>query len=89
MSFKVLIQKPSDLHLLSAVQAIERALVGVQEGNTMIYQISTGSGDGGKVSSTVAAGIDCLDLIIEYAQGNVRLVHISRSLINIEMDSSY
>lgn len=89
MSFKVLIQKPSDLHLLSAVQAIERALVGVQEGSTMIYQISTGSGDGGKVSSIVAAGIDCLDLIIEHAQGNVRSAHLSRSLINIEMDSSY
>ncbi|KAK9184611.1 hypothetical protein WN943_024962 [Citrus x changshan-huyou] len=83
MSFKVLIQKPSYLHLLSAVQAIERALVGVQEDNTMIYQISTGSGDGGKVSSTVAAGIDCLDLIIEYAQDRKRLNVVKRHIQNL------
>lgn len=76
MSFKELIKKPSDLHLLSAVQAIERALVGVQEGCTMIYEINTGSGDGGKVSSIVAGGIDCLDLVLEYVSGKVRSVHL-------------
>ncbi|GAY65351.1 hypothetical protein CUMW_240420, partial [Citrus unshiu] len=46
----------------------------------MIYQISTGSGDGGKVSSTVAAGIDCLDLIIEYAQGNSPIIFYEKQI---------
>lgn len=69
LSFEVLIRKPSELHLLSAIRAIEKALVGVHEGSTIIYEINTGSADGGKVSSTVAAGIDCLDLVLEYVSG--------------------
>ncbi|KAJ9130672.1 hypothetical protein P3X46_034212 [Hevea brasiliensis] len=69
MSFKVLISKSSDLHVLSAIQAIERALVGVHEGCKIIYNINTGSADGGKFSATVAAGIDCLDLVLEYVSG--------------------
>eukprot|EP00257_Ricinus_communis_P021427 XP_015580921.1 uncharacterized protein LOC8285148 [Ricinus communis] len=69
MSLKVLISKSIELHMFPAIQAIERALVGVQEGCTMIYEIKTGTADGGKVSSTVAAGIDCLDLVLEYISG--------------------
>lgn len=72
-AFTVFIKKPHDLHLLSAIQAIERALVGVRETSTMIYDIHTGSADGGKVSSTVAAGIDCLDLVLEFVSGNIIL----------------
>ena len=69
LSFTVFIKKPSELHLLSAIQAIERALVGVRERSTMIYDIQTGSANGGKVSSIVAAGIDCLDLVLEFVSG--------------------
>ncbi|XP_021285690.1 uncharacterized protein LOC110417585 isoform X2 [Herrania umbratica] len=69
MSFKVFIKNPSELQLLSAIQAIERALVGVSGGHAVIYDINTGSANGGMVSSTVAAGIDCLDLILEYSSG--------------------
>ncbi|CAK7329555.1 unnamed protein product [Dovyalis caffra] len=80
MSFKSLIRKPSELHLLSAIQAIERALVGVHEGCPIVYEINTGNVDGGKVSSTVAAGIDCLDLILEYVSGRKRLNVVKRNI---------
>ncbi|XP_022748029.1 uncharacterized protein LOC111297639 [Durio zibethinus] len=79
MSFKVFIRNPSELQLLSAIQAIERALVGVQ-GHPMIYEINTGSADGGMVSSTVAAGIDCLDLILEYGSGRKCLSVVKRHI---------
>ncbi|XP_031260000.1 uncharacterized protein LOC116118175 [Pistacia vera] len=82
MSFKVFIKKPSDLHLLSAVKAIERSLVGVQGGCSVTYNISTGSGDGGKVSSIVAAGIDSLDLVLEYVSGRKRLGVVKRHIQN-------
>ncbi|XP_010268229.1 PREDICTED: uncharacterized protein LOC104605241 [Nelumbo nucifera] len=80
MSFKVLIRKPLELHLLSAMQAIERALVGVQEGCNMIYEIHTGSQDGGKVSPVVAAGVDCLDSILESVSGRKRLSVVKRHI---------
>ncbi|KAM6595354.1 hypothetical protein CsatA_005878 [Cannabis sativa] len=79
-SFTVFIQKPSELHLLSAIQAIERALVGVQERSTMIYDIQTGSANGGKVSSIVAAGVDCLDLVLEFVSGRKRLNLVKRHI---------
>lgn len=68
-SFAVFVNKPSELHLLSAVQAIERALVGVREKCTMISDIHTGQADGGMVSLNVAAGVDCLDLVLEFVSG--------------------
>uniref|UniRef100_A0A5B7BNV3 Nucleolar 27S pre-rRNA processing Urb2/Npa2 C-terminal domain-containing protein n=1 Tax=Davidia involucrata TaxID=16924 RepID=A0A5B7BNV3_DAVIN len=80
MSFKVFVKKPSELHLLSAIQALERALVGVQEGCTIIYEIYTGSSDGGKVSSIVAAAIDCLDLVLEFVTGRKRLSVVKRHI---------
>ncbi|GAV60305.1 Urb2 domain-containing protein, partial [Cephalotus follicularis] len=83
MSFKVLIRKPSELHLLSAIHAIERALVGVQEHCTTVYEIQTGCVDGGKVSSIVAAGIDCLDLVLEYVSGHKRLSVVKRHMHNL------
>ncbi|KAK9941677.1 hypothetical protein M0R45_007374 [Rubus argutus] len=68
-TFTVFIKKSTELHLQSAVQAIERALVGVREGCTLRYDIYAGSEDGGKVSSIVASGIDCLDLVLEFVSG--------------------
>ena len=59
------------MHLLSAVQAIERALVGVHVSFPVIYEIHTGNADGGKVSLNVAAGVDCLDMVLEYTSGNI------------------
>lgn len=38
-SFKAYIERPSELHLLSTIQAIERSLVGIQEGCTAIYDV--------------------------------------------------
>lgn len=70
MSFKVFIREASELHLLSAIQAIERALVGVQEGCTATYELCSGSEDGGSCSSIVAAGVECLDLVLEFVSGN-------------------
>lgn len=69
MSFKVFIHSSSELHLLSGVQAVERALVGVWEVCPAIYCIQTGNRDGGRISETAAAGLDCLDLILEHATG--------------------
>ncbi|KAL3515027.1 hypothetical protein ACH5RR_021929 [Cinchona calisaya] len=80
MSFRVLIQKSSELHLFSAVQAIERAVVGVQEGCLSNYEIHVGSLGGGKVSSIVAAGIDCLDSVIEFVTGRKRLNVVKRHI---------
>ncbi|OVA04918.1 Nucleolar 27S pre-rRNA processing [Macleaya cordata] len=84
MSFKVLIKKPLELHLLTAVEALESALVGVHERCSMIYEINTGGPDGGKVSPIVAAGVDCFDLVLESVSGpkllNVLKEHI-QSLI--------
>ncbi|XP_054787877.1 uncharacterized protein LOC129293794 [Prosopis cineraria] len=77
MSFKAYIEKPSELHLLSAVQAVERALVGVREGYTMNYDIKT-STDGGKISPVVAAGIDGFDMILEFVSGRKGLKLVKR-----------
>ncbi|CAN6688064.1 unnamed protein product [Malus baccata var. baccata] len=69
-----------ELHLLSALQAIEREVVGVWEGCTMSYDIHTGSVHGGKVSSFVAAGLDCLDLVLEFVSGRKRLKVVQRHI---------
>ncbi|KAK3001091.1 hypothetical protein RJ639_021464 [Escallonia herrerae] len=79
-SCTVYIKKPSELHLLSAVQAVERALVGVSDGCTTNYDICTGGSDGGKVSKIVAAGIDCLDLVLEFVEGRKRLSVVDRHI---------
>ncbi|KAI5388238.1 uncharacterized protein LOC127101398 [Lathyrus oleraceus] len=77
VSFKAFIEGQSELHLLSTIQAIERALVGVQEGCTIIYGIKTNK-DGGEISTLVAAGIDCLDMILEFVSGRKGLKLIKR-----------
>ncbi|EXB36837.1 hypothetical protein L484_003222 [Morus notabilis] len=80
LSFTEFIKKPSELHLLSAVQAIERALVGMRERSTVSYDIQTGSPNGGKVSSIVAAALDCLDLVLEFVSGRKRLSVVKRHI---------
>ncbi|CAI8617175.1 unnamed protein product [Vicia faba] len=77
VSFKAFIEGQSELHLLSTIQAIERVLVGVQEGCTIIYGIKTDK-DGGEISTLVAAGIDCLDMILEFVSGRKSLKLIKR-----------
>ncbi|XP_071700781.1 uncharacterized protein [Rutidosis leptorrhynchoides] len=66
MSFKVLVRKPSESYLSSAVQSIRRALV---------------ASGGGKVSSIVAAGIDCLDLILEAITGRKGLSTVKADIL--------
>ncbi|XP_023634657.1 uncharacterized protein LOC17879042 isoform X2 [Capsella rubella] len=80
MSFKVFIHSSSELHLLSVVQAIERSLVGVWEVCPAIYCIQTGNRDGGRIPETAAAGLDCLDLILEHATGRKRLNVVKRHI---------
>ncbi|CAI9104701.1 OLC1v1003429C2 [Oldenlandia corymbosa var. corymbosa] len=72
MSFRVLVQKSPEL-LSSAIQATERAIVGVQDGCLSNYEICLGSSDGGTATSTVAGGIDCLDLLVELVAGRKRV----------------
>ncbi|KAK6159539.1 hypothetical protein DH2020_006853 [Rehmannia glutinosa] len=79
MSFITYIKKSSELHLLSSIQVVERALVGVQEGMMTNYEIVCGISDGA-VSSVVAAGIDVLDLILEFVTGPRRLNMIKRHI---------
>lgn len=69
MSFKRFIRNPSKLLLKTALKSIERALVGAQRGCNVFYEIETGNLDGGEISSIVAAGIDCLDSVLESASG--------------------
>ncbi|KAG2243993.1 hypothetical protein Bca52824_094163 [Brassica carinata] len=73
MSFKVLIHNSEESHLKSGLEAIQRALVGVCEVCPAIYSIQTGDRDGGRISETAAAGIDCLDLVLEHATGGNRM----------------
>ncbi|XP_075489165.1 uncharacterized protein LOC142528020 isoform X1 [Primulina tabacum] len=80
ISFTSYIRKSSELHLLSAIQAVERALVGVQEGLMTNYEIRCGSSDGGKISADLAAGVDCLYLILEFVTGHRRLSMIKRHI---------
>nr|KYP39671.1 hypothetical protein KK1_039030 [Cajanus cajan] len=54
-----------------------QSLVGVQEGCTMIYNVKT-SKDGGDISSLVAAGIDCFDMILDFVSGRKGLKMIKR-----------
>ncbi|XP_059295401.1 uncharacterized protein LOC132048725 [Lycium ferocissimum] len=83
MSFANYVSRASELHLLSAIQAIERALVGVQEHCCINYEVTAGSSHGGKVSANVAAGIDCLDLILEYVSGRKKLALVKRHIQNL------
>lgn len=69
MSLKELIQNSEESHLKSGLEAIQRALVGVCEVCPAIYSIQTGDRYGGRISETAAAGIDCLDLVLEHATG--------------------
>ncbi|CAL4913139.1 unnamed protein product [Urochloa decumbens] len=63
----------SNAHLNAVLQVIERALVGVNMHSHSIYEVCTGNPDGGAVSSDVAAGIDCLYLVLDFVQGNKRV----------------
>ncbi|KAI4965455.1 hypothetical protein ZWY2020_054551 [Hordeum vulgare] len=63
----------SNTHLSATLQVIERALVGVNQYSHSIYEVKTGTSDGGTVSSDVAAGIDCLYLVLGSVPGNRRV----------------
>lgn len=43
----------------------------MREGCTLRYDIDAGSEDGGKVTSIVASGVDCLDLVLEFVSANI------------------
>ncbi|MQL78938.1 hypothetical protein Taro_011362 [Colocasia esculenta] len=80
MSFKELLRRPLRSDLVVVVQTLERVLVGVRQGCNMVYEISAGHQDGGKVSDIVAAGIDCFDLVFDSFSGR-KLLGIIRSCI--------
>ncbi|KAI6677615.1 hypothetical protein NL676_038411 [Syzygium grande] len=81
-SFTIYIKEAAELHLLSAVQAIERALVGVQECCTAKYGITFGRVEG-TVSPVVAAGIDLLDMLLENVSGQKRLSVVRRHIQSV------
>uniref|UniRef100_A0A803LGJ9 Nucleolar 27S pre-rRNA processing Urb2/Npa2 C-terminal domain-containing protein n=1 Tax=Chenopodium quinoa TaxID=63459 RepID=A0A803LGJ9_CHEQI len=81
MSFKSLIEKPSEPLLLSALQALERALFGLREGFPVIYEVKKDGTAGGRVSAMVAGSVDCLDLLLEFYKGKNQL-NVIRSQIN-------
>lgn len=53
-----------------ALQSLEKTLLGLRKDCFMVFELNLGSKDGGVVSSTVAAGVDCLDLALESLSGN-------------------
>lgn len=73
LSLRKFVNVASNMHLNLALQVIERALVGVNQYSHSIYEVSTGNPNGGTVSSDVAAGIDCLYLVLESVPGNKRV----------------
>ncbi|XP_047340991.1 uncharacterized protein LOC124944706 [Impatiens glandulifera] len=79
MSFKAFMKKSPELHTLSAIQALERALVGAHQ-STISYEVCTGCTNGGTVSPIVAAAIECLDLVLEFVTGRKRLSIIKRHI---------
>ncbi|XP_047328959.1 uncharacterized protein LOC124932386 [Impatiens glandulifera] len=79
MSFKAFMKKSPELHTLSAIQALERALVGAHQ-STIYYEVCTGCTNGGIVSPVVAAAIECLDLVLEFVEGRKRLSIIKRHI---------
>ncbi|KVI04114.1 Nucleolar 27S pre-rRNA processing, Urb2/Npa2, C-terminal [Cynara cardunculus var. scolymus] len=81
MSFKVFVRKPSVSYISSAVQSIKKALIGLQKGSMVNYQIYTGSSGGGEVSSVVAAGIDCFDLVLEAITGRKNLSTVKMDIL--------
>ncbi|KAJ9551669.1 hypothetical protein OSB04_015714 [Centaurea solstitialis] len=81
MSFKVFVRKPSESYVSSALQSIKKALVGLQKGSMVNYQIYTGSTGGGKASSIVAAGIDCFDIVLEAITGRKNLTTVKTDIL--------
>ncbi|XP_047940534.1 uncharacterized protein LOC125187916 isoform X2 [Salvia hispanica] len=83
ISFSTYVRKSSEFHLLSIIQAVERALVGVWGDSMTNYEIVCGNLDGGEVSSVVSAGIVCLDSVLEYVTGPRRLNMIKKHIQNL------
>ncbi|KAL8267847.1 hypothetical protein R6Q59_001645 [Mikania micrantha] len=81
LSFKVFVSKPSELYISSVVQSIRKAIIGLQEGCMENYQIYTGNLGGGKVSSVVAAGIDCLDVVLDAITGRKGLSMVKTDIL--------
>jgi hypothetical protein len=69
LSMRKFVNVASNMHLSATIQVIERALVGVNQYSHSIYEVKTGESNGGIVSSDVAAGIDCLYLLLETVPG--------------------
>jgi hypothetical protein len=69
LSMRKFVNVASNMHLSATIQVIERALVGVNQYSHSIYEVKTGASNGGIVSSDVAAGIDCLYLLLETVPG--------------------
>ncbi|KAK1363078.1 putative nucleolar 27S pre-rRNA processing, Urb2/Npa2 [Heracleum sosnowskyi] len=80
---RVLVENAPVLSLKYTIEAIERAVVGLHKGSKSNYQICTGNSEGGKISSTVAAGVYCLDLVLQYVEGKKRLGVVKERIRNI------
>ncbi|KAJ3702578.1 hypothetical protein LUZ61_006283 [Rhynchospora tenuis] len=74
ISLKKLIRDNKRSMVMILVQVVERALVGVEKGFHAVYDVNLGSSDGrcGNVSPSVAAGVDCLYLVLESLSGKER-----------------
>ncbi|ONK73407.1 uncharacterized protein A4U43_C04F31180 [Asparagus officinalis] len=81
ISFKKFIL-PKKFDLMIALQLLERALVGAQPDCNTVHDLTTGNLDGGEVSSTVAAGLNCLELVLESLSGHELVVGKTFSFIN-------
>ncbi|KAF3784317.1 hypothetical protein EJ110_NYTH30532 [Nymphaea thermarum] len=65
LSFLMYVKKPLESHLFAVIQVLERALVGFKDSCPTRYDIETGSLGGGSVAPIVAAGLECMDMVLE------------------------
>lgn len=73
------------------VQAVERALVGVEKGHHAVYNIKIGNFEGGcgTVSPSVAAGVDCFYIILESLSGKQNIIYIFNRVYHYQVNNLY
>ncbi|CAN6485686.1 unnamed protein product [Victoria cruziana] len=80
LSFLMFVKKPLESHFLAVIQVLERALVGLKNSCLTRYNIETGSLGGGSVATIVAAGLECMGMVLETVSSRKRANILGRHL---------
>ncbi|XP_031474548.1 uncharacterized protein LOC116246815 [Nymphaea colorata] len=83
LSFLMYVKKPLESHLFAVIQVLERALVGFKDSCPTRYDIETGSLGGGSVAPIVAAGLECMDMVLESVSSRKRANILGRHMPNL------